>query len=87
MRSCWIRVSPIQGLMSFSRKEKFTHKPTHAYKGEKAWTMEAETGVSPLQAKEHQVLAANPPKLEEKELPERTSSTNNLISDCWPLEL
>lgn len=87
MRSCWIRVSPIQGLMSFSRKEKFTHKHTHAYKGEKAWTMEAETGVSPLQAKEHQVLAANPPKLEEKELPERTSSTNNLISDCWPLEL
>lgn len=49
--------------------------------------MEAETGVSPLQAKEHQVLAANPPKLEETEPPERTSSTNNLISDCWPLEL
>ena len=51
---------PIQGLMSFSRKEKFTHKHTHAHKGEKAWAMEAETGMTPLQAKEPQVLAATP---------------------------
>lgn len=30
----------------------------HKHKGEKAWTMEAEIGVTHLQAKEHQGLAA-----------------------------